>query len=435
MINNKVFKNASWIVGCRIIQALLNLVISMMTARFLGPSTFGVINYAASIIAFVTPIMQLGINAVLVKEIVGSPDKEGEIIGSSILMCFLSAIVSIIGVVSFVSIANKGEKETVLVCAVYSLTLIFQAIEMIQYWFQAKYLSKCTSVIILVAYFFTSIYKIVLLLTNKSIYWFALSYSLDYFLIGIGLFYAYKKYGTKKITFSFNTIRRLFSQGKHFILSGLMVNIFAQTDKIMLKFFLDDASVGFYSAAVNCAGITGFVFIAIIDSMRPLIYENQSLSKEKYDDSVKLLYSIIIYLALAQSVVMSIFAKLIVHILYGEEYYAAVSALQIIVWYTTFSYIGAVRNIWIVAEKKQKYLWIINLFGAISNIILNLIFIPQFGINGAAVASLITQIFTNVIVGFILKPIKYNNILMLRSLNIKYLFNHVKKLIGYRKGK
>ena len=95
--------------------------------------------------------------------------------------------------------------------------------------------------------------------------------------------------------------------------------------------------------------------------------------------------------------------------------------LQIVVWYTTFSYIGAVRNIWLLAENKQQYLLKINLLGAIANVLLNVCLIPLFGINGAAIASLITQFFTNVITGYLIKDIRESNRIMLESLNPKYI--------------
>ena len=78
---------------------------------------------------------------------------------------------------------------------------------------------------------------------------------------------------------------------------------------------------------------------------------------------------------------------------------------------------------------KQSVLWIINLSGAIVNILLNLILIPSMGINGAAIASLITQIFANVIMGFVLKPIRANNMIMIKSLNLKYVFYNVKNFL------
>ena len=135
----------------------------------------------------------------------------------------------------------------------------------------------------------------------------------------------------------------------------------------------------------------------------------------------------IIWLSLGQCAGITFFAELIVSILYGSAYAPTVGTLRLVVWYTTFSYLGAVRNIWILAEGKQKYLWIINLSGAGANVILNALMIPVWGINGAALASLITQIFTNVIISFLLKPIRPNAMLMLRGLNLRQLLPFITK--------
>ena len=88
------------------------------------------------------------------------------------------------------------------------------------------------------------------------------------------------------------------------------------------------------------------------------------------------------------------------------------------IYFTTFSYLGSVRNIWILAENKYQYLWKINSVGAFANVILNFILIPRYGAIGAAWASLITQFFTNVVVGFIVTPIRQNNKLMIKGLDI-----------------
>lgn len=114
---------------------------------------------------------------------------------------------------------------------------------------------------------------------------------------------------------------------------------------------------------------------------------------------------------------MTLLAKFIVQVLYGAEYAQSANVLRIAVWYTTFSYIGTVRNIWILAEGKQKYLWIVNLGGALSNILLNWILIPIYGVCGAAIASVITQFFANIIMNWIVSPLKYNNRLIKNALN------------------
>lgn len=424
---NKVAKNAVWIIGGKVAQSVLALIINMLTARYLGPSNFGLITYASSLVAFVLPIMQLGFSNVLVQEIVNKPDDEGEILGTAMFLSLMSSIFCIIGVTSFAFVVNPEESETIIVFLLYSLILLFQALDHIEYWYQAKLLSKYTSTVSLVAYLTVAVYKIYLLVASKDVYWFALSNALDYALISIGGIVLYRKLGGRKLRFSWKRGKDMFARSKHYIFSSMMVTIFAQTDKIMIKMMLDESSTGYYGAAVACAGMTSFVFTAIIDSFRPAIFEGQKESKRIFKHRLTMLYSIVIYLSLAQSVVMTLFSRWIIFILYGTAYNPAISALQIIVWYTTFSYMGSVRNIWILANDKQKYLWQINMSGAIANVIINVLLIPRMGINGAAVASLITQFFTNVVVGYIIKPIRGNNKIIEEALKPKYLLDAAKK--------
>lgn len=425
---NKVAKNAVWIIGIRIVQSVVALLINMLTARYLGPSNFGLITYASSLVAFVLPIMQLGFSDVLVQEIVNDTDAEGAILGTSITLSLSSSICCIVGVTAFAFMANPNEPMTVLVCLLYSLILIFQACDHIEFWYQAKLLSKYTSAISLVAYVLVSVYKIYLLIAEKNVLWFALSNALDYALISICSIVLYRNLGGNKLSFSWKIGKRMFKKSKHYILSSMMVTIFAQTDKIMIKMMMNETATGYYGAAVACAGITSFVFGAIIDSFRPSIFEVQKESEKVFKHRLTMLYSIIIYLSLTQSLAMTLLSNWIILILYGKAYEPAISALKIIVWYTTFSYMGSVRNIWILAKGKQNYLWRINMSGAIANVILNAILIPVMGINGAAIASLITQFFTNVIVGYIISPIRPNNEIIVESLNPKYLIDAVEKL-------
>lgn len=416
MKTNKVATNATWIIACRVIQALLQFIVGMLTARYLGPSNYGLINYAASLVAFVVPIMHLGISNVLVQELIDYPEEEGKILGTSLVLCLTSSLACIIGVTAFATIANPNEPVTIVVCFLYSISLLFQALELLRYWYQAKLIAKYHSIISLFAYVAVSAYRIVLLALQKDVYWFAVSNSIDYLVISLGIFIIYHRRGGSHLQFSKDVGKRIFNKSKHYIVSGLMVTIFAQTDKIMLKLMLDETATGLYSAAVTCAGITTFVFAAIIDSFRPVIFGSLKKSTSEFELNMKRLYSIIIYISLLQSIVMCICAGIIIKVLYGAQYLESISALRIIVWYTTFSYLGSVRNIWILANNRQKYLWMINLSGALANVVLNIIFIPFIGLNGAAIASLITQIFTNVIVGYMISPIRENNRLMIESL-------------------
>lgn len=431
-MKNSAVKNAGWIIGCKIVQSILNLIIGLITARYLGPSNYGVISYVASVVAFAMPIMQLGLKHTLVKEFVNSPEQEGVILGTSLVLNIISGIFCMIGSVAFVMVANAGETETVLVCALYSLSLLFNATEMTQYWFQSKLMSKYPSIAALAAYAAVALYKIYLLVTQKSVVWFALSNAIDYFLISLILMIIYRKVGGQRLSFDWKIGKKLLSASKYYIIPSLMVMIFQHSDQIMIKLMIGETETGFYSAAITCIGISAFVFTAIIDSARPIILEEKGRNPALYEKRVVQLYSIITYVSLAQSIGMTLLAKPLVLLLYGAEYTKTASILAVAVWYVTFGYYGSVRNIWILAENQQKYLTGINVAGAIANVLLNLCLIPVCGAMGAAVASVVTQFFTNVIIGFLFKPLRHNNALMMQSLNPKILIELMSKTLRKR---
>ena len=427
-MHNRTIKNAAWIIGCRLIQSGLALVVTMLSARYLGPSGYGLINYAASLVAFFVPVMQLGLNSTLVRELIADPEHEEETLGTVLAMTFVSSLACIVGIAAVAAFLNRGEPETVLVCVLYSFLLVFQSLEMIQYWFQAKLLSKYTALTVLAAYVLVSAYRITLLITGASIYWYAVSQAIDFGMIAAVLLIIYRKLSGKRLKVSVKRAAGLLERSRPYILSSMMITVFAQTDRIMLKLMVDEAAVGYYSAAVSCATLTAFVFVAIIDSARPTILEGKQKSEEVFRQRMKTLYVVIIGLALLQSAGITLLARPIVLIMCGSQYGPSVSALRIVVWFSTFSYLGAVRDVWILAEKKQQYLWIINLSGAMANVLLNAVLIPVWGANGAAVASLVTQFFTNVIMGWIIRPISPSNRLMLQSLDIRFVFAQLKSL-------
>ena len=428
-LKNSVFNNAGWIIGCKIIQSLLNLVIGLITARYLGPSNYGVISYVASVVAFAMPIMQLGLKHTLVKEFVKAPEREGVILGTTLMLNSISAVFCMAGSVAFVMLVNAGETETILVCALYSLTLIFNATEMTQYWFQSKLLSKYPSIAALIAYAAVSVYKIYLLVTQKSVVWFAFSNVIDYFLISVILLVIYKRLGGQRLSVDWRIGKQLLSVSKYYIIPSLMVIIFQNTDRIMIKLMIGETQTGFYSAAITCIGISAFVFTAVLDSARPVILEQKERNPQLYEKRMIQLYSIITCLSLAQSIAMTVLAKPIVFLLYGAEYSETAVILAVAVWYNTFGHYGSVRNIWILAEGKQKYLTGINVAGALANVLLNFFLIPVWGAVGAAVASVITQFFTNVILGFILEPIRKNNKLMIKGFSPCVLLEIIKNII------
>lgn len=427
--SNKIASNAGWIIACKACKAVLTLINTMIVSRYLGVEKYGLISYAASIVAFVTPIMKLGLSDILVHEIVMAPEREGRILGTTIVLNLCSGVLCIVGIWGFVTIVNANEQDTLIVCLCYSLLLLFQAMEMICYWFQAKLKAKFISIAILIAYVAVVIVQIILVICKANVYLFALSYSIEYLLIAIILYCCYKKEGKDRLSFSICDVKPLLHKGKYYIISNLMVMIFSQTDKIMLKLMCNDATVGIYSASVTCASMTSFVFAAIIDSFRPMIFENKD-NRQEFDNRMKQLYSIIIWFSIIQCLIITLASPLIISILYGSEFIQASVVLRVVVWFTTFSYLGTVRNIWILSYEYQRYLVWVNMSGALMNVVLNFLFIPLWGAIGAAIASVVAQFFTNVIVGYIFPPLRANNKLMICAINPKWIVQIKKEADG-----
>ena len=418
-LKNKEFKNASWLIGGRIAQMMLSLFVGILTARYLGPGNYGLVNYGTAYVTFFTALCGLGLNSVIIKDFVDHPHEQGEAIGSALLMRLFSSILSFVMIVGIVSIVDRDEPLTVSIVALCSISSVFHVFETFQYWFQYRYQSKITAIAAFFAYAFTSVYKIILLVFEKDVRWFAFATSVDYIAVAVFLFFAYKKHRGPRLRFSFRKSKALLSMSYHYILSTLMIAIYGQTDKLMLKQMLGEYEVGYYAIATGICAMWTFILQAIIDSLYPTILRLYSDNKTAFDRKNKQLYAIVFYVSCFVSLGVLLLGDWGISVLYGPAYAPAGLPLKIVTWYTAFSYLGVARNAWIVSEGKQRYLKHMYFSAAVINVILNTVLIPVMGAAGAALASLITQIFTSMIVPCFFKEMRPNVKLMLEAILLR----------------
>lgn len=421
MLSSKVTRNASWIIAGRIYHMLLAFFVGLLTARYLGPGNFGLINYAATYTSFFASLCTLGINAVIVKNFVDHPEEEGETIGSAIVLRTLSSVLSVLMMLGITLVADKGERTTHAVVLLCGVGVVFQVMDTLDYWFQSRLASKYSTFATVISYTVVSGYKVWLLVTGKSVAWFAVSTSIDYMIVAIVLLAMYRKQNGPRFSCSVRKAKELFGSSYHFILAGLMISIYGSTDKFMLKQMMNESEVGFYSTAVSLCNTWVFLLTAVIDSLHPVIlqaFENKQLFEQKN----KQLYAIVFYTSAGISLFLSLLASPIVDMLYGEAYAPAAAPLRIITWYTAFSYLGVARNAWIVSYGRQNYL--VYLYGgaAVTNVLLNAIMIPRWGASGAALASLFTQISTILLFPALIKGLRPNVKLMMDAILLKDVF-------------
>ena len=431
LLKNKIVHNAGWLIGGKIINKIVAFIVSILTARFLGPDNYGLINYAGAYTAFFASVCSLGINSVIVKEFIDSPEEAGKTIGSTLILRAGSSFLSAVIIIGIVSVVDKDETLTILVTALSTIGMLFQIFDTFSYWFQAKLKSKYAVIASVIAYAGYSAYNIVLLITRKSVLWFALGTALEYILLGIVLFAAYVICKGPCLTFSCCTGKKLLRESYPFIISGLMVSVYANTDKLMLKQMMTTSTVAYYSLASSLSVAWTFVISAIIDSLYPGIVEGYQQNRDVFERRNRQLYSIVFYTCVFASIIITVFASPLINIFYGESYAPAVAPLRIIVWYTAFSFLGVARNAWIVCEKQQKYTMYLYAGAALCNVILNYILIPRWGASGAAVASLFTEICSIIILPLFIKSLRPNARLMIDAILLKDLR---KKGMNYPKG-
>ncbi|MBQ3413176.1 MAG: flippase [Oscillospiraceae bacterium] len=419
--------NASWIIACRVVQFLLNLLVSLLTARYLGPDNYGVTYYASSVSAFFTPIALMGLNDTFVRELADYPDREGELLGTSLSVNALSSIFSMVGYILFIFLLNHDDRTTVIYCAIYSIFLLFLNCDITGKWFQAKLLSRHTSVISLVAFVISAAYRVFLLANGKNIYWFAVTPIIDYAIISVFMLIIYRKMGPK-LSFSRSLVPVLLSRSRYYILTSILTASFTTVDKILIKKIAGAGPNGLYSAAFSIATATSFVCAAVIDSFRPSLVSMAKTDSESFTQRAKTLFSVVIWITIIQNTVFTLFGGTVVGIMLGEQYAEAVPVFRLLAWETTFSYLGSAKNVWILANDKHKYLWKINTIGALSGLIFNYVLIKMFGIKGAALAAVLTQFTTNFLVNYIFPEIRPVNRLILQSVDPRYLFGFLGNL-------
>lgn len=422
LLGNKTIKNAGWLIGGKVAQMLINFVVGVLTARYLGPDGSGVVDYAAAYVAFFSAFCTLGINSVLVKEFIQRPGEEGTILGTSLFLRAVSSILSALTIICVVAFLDADEPTTIAVVALSTIGMVFHVMEVFHYWFQSRLESRVTAIVSLVAYTVTAGYKVILLVLGSGVIPFAIATSVEYICVGLMLLLAYKKHKGGKLRVSLSYGKELLKISCHFILPSLMVAIYSQTDKIMLKQMISDTEIGYYGRAVSLSTVWVFVLQAIIDSLYPSIMQAYGKDEALFQKRNKQLYAIVFYLSVAVSLGFTLLAEPIVRILLKEAFMGAVVPLRIITWYTAFSFLGVARNPWIVCQNKQKYMLPIYVISALANVVLNVIFIPAWGASGAAVASLIAQVLTTMVVPFFIKPLRENSKMMLEAIFFRGVF-------------
>ena len=399
----KILSNSVWMIIQHLYSMLTSLVIVALIARFLGPSDYGLINYCASVITIFTTLAGLGLENLIVSEMIKRPEKEGGYLGTALVMRLASSFVSYPLIIALIAALNPGNQTLFAVAALQALGMVFQTYDVLVYWFRLKLKMKYVSIALVIAITVASVFRIVLLICKATVEWFAFAISVQAFVAGVIIiaFFVKKKDVTLKVSAS--DARALLRISYNCIISSMSIIIYMEADKIILEKMTDSAHVGIYSAAVLLATCWQFIPNALIDSSRPVVLEKRKVSHKEYLDEFKLVMGGVNLMSLVFALLMTCLGWVVIYVIYGSEYLDAFIPLVILSWSSFIGISGYTRTIWITGESLYKYEKYFAVTAAVLNIVLDILFIWKIGIIGAAVATLITYVYEVLIVPLFFK--------------------------------
>jgi len=388
----KYFKNTSWLFFEKILRMLVGLFVGIWVTRYLGPERFGLFSYAQSFVGLFAAIATLGLDGIVVREIVKDESKATELIGTAFYLKLMGAVVTLFVLAIAIQFTSNDRYTNLLVFIIASAT-IFQSFNVVDMYFQSKVLSKYVVFSNITSLFISSIIKIILILINAPLVAFAWAILFDSVVLAMGFIYFFLKYSTceiKKIKFNKTIAISLLKDSWPLILSGVVISIYMKIDQVMIQEILGNEAVGQYAAATRLSEIWYFIPTILVSSLFPAVVNARKQSEELYYSRLQKLFDLVVWIAIAIALPMTFLSDIIVNMLYGEQYNQAASVLTIHIWASIFVFLGVASGQWFIAENLQLLAFWRTFCGMVTNIFLNLLLITKFGIKGVAIATLVS---------------------------------------------
>jgi len=418
----KYLKNTLWLFGEKILRMVVGLFVGIWVARYLGPEQFGLFSYAQSFVALFATIATLGLDGIVIRELVKDGSRRDELIGTA----FWLKVIGAFGVLLILAIAiNFTANDTytnTLVFIIASAT-IFQSFNVVDMYFQAKVMSKFVVYANTISLFFSSLVKISLILNEAPLVAFAWAILFDSFVLACGFVYFYIKNNPtldiKKLKFSSKAATELLKDSWPLMLSGVVVSIYMKIDQVMIKEMVSAEAVGQYAAAVKLSEGWYFISVLITSSLFPAIINAKKISEELYYNRLQKLYDTMVWMAIAMAIPMTFLSDEIVGFLYGDQYSESGSILMIHIWTGIFVNVGLVRSKFFIIENLQAFQTLYLSLGMVTNVILNINLINTYGVKGAAFATLITFILIVLVYPLFFKETKKTVKMILKTISYK----------------
>ena len=405
---------------------VITLFVGVYVARYLGPSNYGLLSYAGSFVVLFSAIATLGLDNIVVRDLVRDEKKRDELLGTTFVLKTVGSVL-LLGILAAAVRFTTNDNFTNLLIFIIALATIFQSLNVIDFYFRSKVLSKYAVYAQTISGISSAIIKLLFIYFRMGLVYFAAVMVAESVILAIGLVTTYTKQKLNIFNWriKFDLARRLLRDSWPLILSGVAISIYMRIDQVMIKAMMTPAAVGNYAVAVKLSEVWYFIPMAITSSVFPAIINAKKVSEKLYYGRLQKLYDLMTWLAIGIALPITFLANDIIRLLFGVQYQDAAGVLRVYIWAGVFVFLGVASSQYLIAENYTKISFFRTFVGGIINVILNIIMIPKYGINGAAIATLISYFVS--VFAIILVPKTYkNSILMLRSIS---MYSGIKTLL------
>jgi PST family polysaccharide transporter len=415
----KILDNIGWLFFDKILRMGVGLLVGVWIARYLGPEQFGLFNYALAFTGLFGVIATLGLQSIVVRDIVRDPDGARLTLGTAALMQFIGGLIAYVLILTVIAYLRPDDPLTRSIVAIFGVMLLFKAGDIVLYWFESQVQSKYVVWVQNSVFLVFAIGKVALIMNNAALTAFVWLMVAEAILVALILIILFVRLGKPLAALKANGKRAktLLKDSWPLLLSSMAIVVYMKIDQIMLGEMVGEESVGIFSAAVKLSEVWYFVPMMIVASVFPTIIANKQTNEALYIERVQRLYNLLAFISVTVGLVFSFISSWLVAALYGADYAKAAAVLAIQIWAGIFVSMGIARGKWLLAENLQHVgYWYIAL-AMVINVAGNYFMIPIYEEIGAAISTVISQATAAIIAPALFKETRVSSIMLLKSLN------------------
>lgn len=391
VLKNKSFKsilnNFSWMFLLKITELASSFVLGVVLARYFGAENYGVYSVILAVTTVCSSLSTFGLNHLVTKEIKNANKPYNTVIGHAIYFRIFASLLCFLLVYFFAELVVSDSIAPFLYLILGAQ--VFTSFKVVEYFFLASSNMKPFIILNVSNNMIFLLVKILVIYFDGSLEDILVTLAIENLTVGLGSLLVYKFKASEGIRFSIDKYysKNLFKMSFPLVLSSLTAIIYLKIDILMLSYFSSKESVGVYAVASRLSEVWYVLPTLISSAVFPKILELKSKNHERYLIGIQKMLDFLSASAFLLSVFITIFASLIIDILFGSEYSESALVLRIHIWASVFIFMRAIASKWFIAEDLYYMSFVTHGAGAIINVLLNYFLIPTYGPVGAAVAT------------------------------------------------